>query len=152
MESKAEVEEAYAFIGDLRDAFPEVLKGIKTAQLAQEMLIYKEEYIDEIGRTGMSRRPPESPLWFACSSNPSPTVDYVVACFPSCKDPNHGSMPKNKDRVSCAQPAACVSLWLPRFAGGDGAGADGGAGGVQAQQPALLPAALPVAERSDAPG
>ena len=74
MESKAEVEAAYSFIGDLRDAFPEVLKGIKTAQLAQEMLIYKEEYIDEIGRTGRSHRPPDSRLWFACLSDLSPMM------------------------------------------------------------------------------
>ena len=40
----------------LRDAFPEVLKGIKTAQLAQEMLIYKEDYISEIGQTGEARQ------------------------------------------------------------------------------------------------
>lgn len=53
MESRAEVEQAFRFIRDLRDAFPEVMKGIKTGQLAQEMLIYKEEYIQEIGQTGI---------------------------------------------------------------------------------------------------
>lgn len=51
-ESKAEVQRAYGFVADLRDAFPEVLKGVKTAQLAQEMLIHKEQYLAEIAQTG----------------------------------------------------------------------------------------------------
>ncbi len=53
LESVAECEAAYEYIGDLRDAFPEVLRAIKTKQLAQEMLMHKEEYIQEIARTGM---------------------------------------------------------------------------------------------------
>ena len=52
LESKDEVTEAYKFVASLRDAFPEVLKGVKTAQLAQELLIYKEDYLSEIGKTG----------------------------------------------------------------------------------------------------
>ncbi len=46
------MEEAYAFIAQLRDAWPESFRAIKTAQLAQEMLMYKEDYIQEIAETG----------------------------------------------------------------------------------------------------
>lgn len=51
-ESRAEVDFAYRYIADLREAWPECLKGVKTAQLAQEMLIYKESYIQDLGQTG----------------------------------------------------------------------------------------------------
>lgn len=54
MESRGQVEQAFRFIADMKDAFPEVLKGIKTAQLAQEMLIYKEDFIAEIAQTGQA--------------------------------------------------------------------------------------------------
>ena len=52
MESKSAVDFAYRYIADLRAAWPECLKGVKTAQLAQEMLMYKENYIQDIGTTG----------------------------------------------------------------------------------------------------
>ena len=52
MESKAEVDFAYRYIADLRESWPECLRGVKTAQLAQEMLMYKENYIQAIGQTG----------------------------------------------------------------------------------------------------
>lgn len=52
MESKKEVDFAYRYIADLRQAWPECLRGVKTEQLAQEMLFYKESYIQEIGQTG----------------------------------------------------------------------------------------------------
>ena len=52
MESKKEVDFAYRYITDLRQAWPECLRGVKTEQLAREMLFYKESYIQEVGQTG----------------------------------------------------------------------------------------------------
>ena len=47
------MEDAYSYIADLREAWPECLKGIKTAQLVQETLMYKEKFIKELGQTGL---------------------------------------------------------------------------------------------------
>ena len=52
VESRAECEEAQALIGHIRAAYPEVLTAIKTKQLAQEMLLYKEDHIGDVARTG----------------------------------------------------------------------------------------------------
>ncbi len=52
LESRAQANLAYQYIADLRESWPECLKGVKTAQLAQELLMYKENYIQEIAQTG----------------------------------------------------------------------------------------------------
>ena len=44
--------QALQYIASLRGAFPEVLQAIKTLQLAQEMLLFKGTYLNEIGKTG----------------------------------------------------------------------------------------------------
>jgi hypothetical protein len=36
----------------MKAAYPEVLRGIKTTQLAQELLLYKEHLLREIRDTG----------------------------------------------------------------------------------------------------
>jgi hypothetical protein len=56
VESRQECQEAQRLIGLIRSAYPEVLTAIKTKQLAQEMLLYKEDHIDDVARTGDSRR------------------------------------------------------------------------------------------------
>ena len=52
MESRAECEEAQRLLGHIRAAYPEVLTAIKTKQLAQEMLLYKDAHISDVARTG----------------------------------------------------------------------------------------------------
>ena len=52
VESQREREAAHHLIGHIRAAYPEVLTGIKTKQLAQEMLLFKEDHIDDVARTG----------------------------------------------------------------------------------------------------
>ena len=52
MESRRECAEAQRLLGMLKAAFPEVLTAIKTKQLAQEILLNKEEHIGEVAKTG----------------------------------------------------------------------------------------------------
>jgi hypothetical protein len=51
-ESKAQTVKAQLFLAQIKGAYPEVLRAIKTTQLAQELLLYKEEMLQEIGETG----------------------------------------------------------------------------------------------------
>ena len=44
--------EAFEFVMDLKDGWPEVLKGIKTSQLAREILNEKVAYITELREAG----------------------------------------------------------------------------------------------------
>ncbi len=53
-ESKAQTVKAQLFLAQIKGAYPEVLRAIKTTQLAQELLLYKEEMLQEIGETGAS--------------------------------------------------------------------------------------------------
>ena len=53
MESRRECQEAQKLLGMIKMAFPEVLTAIKTKQLAQEILLNKEEHIGEVAKTGM---------------------------------------------------------------------------------------------------
>ena len=53
MESRRECQEAQTLLGMVKMAFPEVLTAIKTKQLAQEILLNKEEHIGEVAKTGM---------------------------------------------------------------------------------------------------
>ena len=52
MESRRECQEAQKLLGMIKTAFPEVLTAIKTKQLAQEILLNKEEHIGEVAKTG----------------------------------------------------------------------------------------------------
>lgn len=52
IESRKECEDAQKLIGLIKSAYPEVLTAIKTKQLAQEMLLYKEDHIGDVARTG----------------------------------------------------------------------------------------------------
>jgi hypothetical protein len=51
-ESRAQLVKAQKLLAQIKEAYPEVLRGIKTTQLAQELLLYKEELLKEIGETG----------------------------------------------------------------------------------------------------
>lgn len=51
-ESRAQRRQALQYIAAMRSAFPEVLRAIKTLQLSQEMLVFKEAYLAEVGKTG----------------------------------------------------------------------------------------------------
>ena len=57
MESRRECQEAQKLLGMIKMAFPEVLTAIKTKQLAQEILLNKEEHIGEVAKTGMIWHP-----------------------------------------------------------------------------------------------
>ena len=64
LESRRECQEAQKLLGMVKTAFPEVLTAIKTKQLAQEILLTKEEHIGEVEKTGGAVRPgrlPSSP-------------------------------------------------------------------------------------------
>ena len=52
LESRWECREAQKLLGMIKTAFPEVLTAIKTKQLAQEILLNKEEHIGEVAKTG----------------------------------------------------------------------------------------------------
>ena len=56
LESRRECAEAQRLLGMIRGAFPEVLTAIKTKQLAQEILLNKEEHIGEVAKTGAIKR------------------------------------------------------------------------------------------------
>ena len=60
-ESRRERDAAHRLIGQVRAAYPEVLTAIKTTQLAQEMLLYKEDHIGDVARTGA-----RTPCWLPC--------------------------------------------------------------------------------------
>ena len=60
MESRGECQEAQRLLGMIKTAFPEVLTAIKTKQLAQEILLNKEEHIGDVEKTGM--HPGTSPV------------------------------------------------------------------------------------------
>lgn len=51
-ESRAECGKALRYLAEIRLAFPEVLQAIKSKQLAQEILLYKEDQIGMLARTG----------------------------------------------------------------------------------------------------
>lgn len=51
-ESRKQCGEALQYLAEIRQAFPEVLQAIKTKQLAQEILLYQEERIGDIAKTG----------------------------------------------------------------------------------------------------
>ncbi|MCJ1354278.1 MAG: hypothetical protein MMC33_004265 [Icmadophila ericetorum] len=53
MESHRECQEAQKLLGMIKTAFPEVLTAIKTKQLAQEILLNKEEHIGEVAKTDL---------------------------------------------------------------------------------------------------
>ena len=57
LESRRECQEAQKLLGMVKTAFPEVLTAIKTKQLAQEILLTKEEHIGEVEKTGGAVRP-----------------------------------------------------------------------------------------------
>ena len=56
MESREQRREALRYIAAMKESFPEVLQTIKTHQLAQEMLLYKEAYLKEIHKTGVPQQ------------------------------------------------------------------------------------------------
>ena len=56
LESRGECAEAQRLLGMIKSAFPEVLTAIKTKQLAQEILLNKEEHIGEVAKTGAIKR------------------------------------------------------------------------------------------------
>ena len=51
-ESRAECAAALRFLAEVKLAFPEVLQAIKTMQLAQEILLFKEDHIFNLAKTG----------------------------------------------------------------------------------------------------
>lgn len=51
-ESRAECGKALRYLAEIRLAFPEVLQAIKSKQLAQEILLFKEDQIGMLARTG----------------------------------------------------------------------------------------------------
>ena len=55
-ESRKQVWEAFQIVMDIKDGWPEALRGIKTSQLAREILNDKEAYIEEMKASGQ-------PLW-----------------------------------------------------------------------------------------
>ena len=72
LESRRECREAQKLLGMIKTAFPEVLTAIKTKQLAQEILLNKEEHIGEVEKTGGVMQPNQPPL--------SPYHSEVVLC------------------------------------------------------------------------
>eukprot|EP00884_Botryococcus_braunii_P023323 jgi/Botrbrau1/9675/Bobra.0201s0009.1 len=52
-ESRGQLALAQKLLAHIKEAYPEVLRSIKTTQLAQELLLYKEELLKEIGATGL---------------------------------------------------------------------------------------------------
>ena len=57
-ESRRQCEAALRFLAEVRLAFPEVLQAIKTKQLAQEILLFKEDHIVNLAKTGRHLGPP----------------------------------------------------------------------------------------------
>lgn len=53
LESRAEVAKAASALARARAAWPEVLRAIKTRQLAQSLLLLKEKRVDAVARTGL---------------------------------------------------------------------------------------------------
>lgn len=51
-ESRTEIAEAYEFLLDLKDGWPEAMQNVKTCQLAQELLNTKKAYISDLRKTG----------------------------------------------------------------------------------------------------
>ena len=51
-ESKAECGKALRYLAEIKVAFPEVLQAIKSKQLAQEILLFKEDQIGNLAKTG----------------------------------------------------------------------------------------------------
>lgn len=54
IESRAQRLAAQQNIASVKESFPEVMQAVKTLQLSQEMLLYKEAYLVKIGKTGSS--------------------------------------------------------------------------------------------------
>ena len=52
MESRASCAGARRHLAAVKAAVPEVLTAIKTKQLAQELLLYKEDHLHDIAKTG----------------------------------------------------------------------------------------------------
>ena len=53
LESAAEVQKAAASVARARAAWPEVARAIKTRQLAQELLLLKEQRVEAVAKTGL---------------------------------------------------------------------------------------------------
>ena len=51
-ESEGEVAQVECHLQALRAAYPEVLPSVRTKQVAQEMLLVKEEYVHELKASG----------------------------------------------------------------------------------------------------
>lgn len=54
-ESKAECGKALRYLAEIKVAFPEILQAIKSKQLAQEILLFKEDQIGSLAKTGELR-------------------------------------------------------------------------------------------------
>ena len=65
-ESRRQCEAALRFLVEVRLAFPEVLQAIKTKQLAQEILLFKEDHIVNLAKTGMLPNLPGTSLLQLC--------------------------------------------------------------------------------------
>lgn len=61
-ESRCQVARAFDFVMDLKDGWPEALRGIKTSQLAREILNEKERYITDLKESGKSHLSANSSL------------------------------------------------------------------------------------------
>ena len=68
LESRRECREAQKLLGMIKTAFPEVLTAIKTKQLAQEILLNKEEHIGEVAKTGETLFLCSSVQWYWLSN------------------------------------------------------------------------------------
>ena len=79
LESRGECAEAQRLLGMIKSAFPEVLTAIKTKQLAQEILLNKEEHIGEVAKTGAIKR-------HCPSISEMPPSDKCHSCFPVDQD------------------------------------------------------------------
>lgn len=51
-ESRKQVADAFNFVMDIKEGWPEALRGIKTSQLAREILNDKETYIQDMKHSG----------------------------------------------------------------------------------------------------
>ena len=70
VESRMQIWQAFQVVLDIKDGWPEALKGVKTSQLAREILNDKESCIEEMKETGLSSRP--------CTRNiPSSLLPYL---------------------------------------------------------------------------
>ena len=111
LESRRECREAQKLLGMIKTAFPEVLTAIKTKQLAQEILLNKEEHIGEVEKTGGAAQPD---TFYSCPLQ----CCTCRACYRTPTQHMHCCIGHRTSHDRFVVPSNCAAGCMPRLTWG----------------------------------